>query len=246
MKTNPLNEIPKVDILAIGAHPDDVEVGVGGMLHRFANAGMRIGILDLTRGERGTRGTVDERRVEAAEAATLLGAIHRANAALPDGGVADAPDQREALIPYLRAFAPKIIIAPFDADRHPDHEAAHHLTRNANYLAGLTRIDTGQPPHRAAHVYYYRVYGDSTPPQVVVNISGEFEVKMKALQAHRSQFHNPDYPGTPTYVSSEGFWKSIRTRAEYWGQRIGATHAESLYALEPLVLDSLPGIEPST
>ncbi len=242
MTGNTLNDIPNVDILAIGAHPDDVEVGVGGMLHKFAKCGLKTGILDFTRGEMSTRGTVEERAAEAAEAASILGATHRANAGLPDGGLADSTDQRHTLVPYLRAFAPRIIIAPFEADRHPDHEAAHHLTRNANYLSGLARIDTGQPPHRAPHVYYYRVYGDSTPPQVIVNMSEEFEVKMNALQAHRSQFHNPEYAGAPTYVSSEGFWNSIRTRAEYWGQRIGASHAETLYCLEPLALDALPGM----
>jgi len=241
-----LVEIQQVDILAIGAHPDDVEVGVGGMLHKFSKSGLHTGILDLTRGELGTRGTVEERAVEAGEAAAVLGAVQRANAALPDGGLADTHEQRQAVIPFIRAFAPRVIIAPFDADRHPDHEAAHHLARNANYLAGLSRIDTDQPPHRATQLYYYRVYGDSTPPQIIVNISEEFEVKMKALQAHRSQFHNPDYAGSPTYVSSEGFWNSIQTRSEYWGQRIGVAHAETLYALEPLAIDSLPGIEPST
>ena len=238
-----LDEIPQVDILAIGAHPDDVEVGVGGMLCKFAAAGQRTGILDLTQGEMGTRGTVEERMAEAQAAASILGVGYRANAGLPDGGIADDFDQRRRLIAYLRAFGARVVLAPFHADRHPDHEAAHHLVRNTNYLAGLARIDAGQPPHRAANVYYYRVYGDSTPPQVVINISEEFSSKMKALQAHRSQFHNPDYPGTPTYVSSEGFWKSIQTRAEYWGQRIGAEYAETLYALEPIALDTLPGIE---
>lgn len=241
-----IENIKQVDILAIGAHPDDVEVGVGGMLHKFARAGSRTGILDLTRGEMGTRGTVEERAVEATEAAEILGAAHRANAALPDGGLADTQEQRHALVPFIRAFAPRIILAPFDADRHPDHEAAHHLARNANYLAGLARIDTEQTPHRAPQIYYYRVYGDSTPPQMVINIGEEFETKMKALSAYRSQFHNPEYAGSPTYVSSEGFWKSIQTRAECWGQRIGVAHAETLYALEPITLDALPGIESST
>lgn len=241
-----LDDIEQVDILAIGAHPDDVEVGVGGMLHKFAKAGLRIGILDLTRGEMGTRGTVKERAVEADEAAAILGASQRANAALPDGGLADTQEQRHAMIPFIRAFTPRVIIAPFDADRHPDHEAAHHLARNANYLAGLTRIETDQSPHRARQIYFYRVYGDSTPPQMVIDISEEFETKMNALRSHRSQFHNPDYAGSPTYVSSEAFWNSIQTRAAYWGQRIGTTHAETLYALDPINLETLPGIESST
>lgn len=241
-----LTNIQQVDILAIGAHPDDVEVGVGGMLHKFSKRGLRTGILDLTRGEMGTRGTVEERAEEARQAGTILEACHRANAALPDGGLADTHEQRQAVIPFIRAFAPRVIIAPFAPDRHPDHEAAHHLARNVNYLAGLKRIDTDQSPHRTPHIYYYRVYGDSTPPQIIVNIDEEFEVKMKALAAYRSQFHNPDYAGSPTYVSSEGFWNSIQTRAEYWGQRIGAKHAETLYTLEPLTLDTLPGIETST
>lgn len=236
----------KVEVLAIGAHPDDVEVGIGGLMFKLAGQGLQTGILDLTRGEMGTRGTPEERAVEAAEAAKVLGVGHRANAGLPDGGVADCEDQRLTVIRWLRLFRPRILLAPFDADRHPDHEAAHHLVRNANYLAGLERIETDRPPHRASTVYYYRVYGDSTPPQLIVNISEEFEVKMNALKAYRSQFHNPEYAGTPTYVSSEGFWQSIQTRAAHWGQHIGAAYGETLYALEPIAVDVPPGVESSS
>jgi bacillithiol biosynthesis deacetylase BshB1 len=234
----------EVDVLAIGAHPDDVEVGIGGLMFKLAGQGLYTGILDLTRGEMGTRGTPEERAEESAAAARLLGVARRANANLPDGRVADTDEQRLAVIRALREFRPRVLFAPFHSDRHPDHEAAHHLVRNANYLAGLSRIETGQPPHRAQRVYYYRVYNDSTPPQMVIDVTAEFDMKIRALRAYRSQFHNPDYEGKPTFVSSEGFWQSIKTRAEYWGQRIGVTHAEPLYALEPLTMDFPPGLEP--
>jgi N-acetylglucosamine malate deacetylase 1 len=242
MSPSTRNEVTPVDLLAVGAHPDDVEVGIGGMVYKFAQAGQRVGILDLTRGEMGTRGTPDERAAEAAQAAKVLGVAHRAHAELPDGGIANVQEQRIEIIGWLRAFRPRVLLAPYHTDRHPDHDAAHHLIRAANYFAGLAKLETGQDPHRTPTVYYYRVYGDSTPPQIAVNISVEFDVKIRALQSYQSQFHNPEYAGAPTYVSSEAFWQSIETRARYWGQRIGVTYAETLYADEPIALDFPPGI----
>jgi LmbE family N-acetylglucosaminyl deacetylase len=127
-------------------------------------------------------------------------------------------------------------------DRHPDHDAAHYLVRDANYLAGLARIDTGQGPHRAAHVFYYRVYGEPTPPSAVIDVSDTFEAKLSALRAYRSQLFNPNYEGATTYVSSEAFWKSIATRAAYWGGRIGAVYGEPIYSDAPIGLSTLPGL----
>lgn len=232
-----------VDVLAIGAHPDDVELGVGGTVCKLVRQGYRVGILDLTQGEMATRGSVDERRAEAREAASQLGVTIRENAGLPDGAVANSDAMRRTLIKLLRTFRARVIIAPMERDRHPDHDAAHALVRDSNYLAGLARVDDGQEPHRAKTVYFYRVYGDATAPQLVVDISETYESKEAALRAYRSQLYNPTYAGDPTYVSSEAFWNSIAVRAAYWGARIGAAYGEPLYCEGPVPLQTVPGLE---
>lgn len=236
-----MNAEHTVDVLAVGAHPDDVELGCGGLLHKLAQAGKRVGILDLTRGEMGTRGTPEERAVEADKAAAVLGVVRRANAGLPDGGVANTPEQRLALVALLRQFRPALVLTLMAPDRHPDHAAAHALVTDANYLAGLARIDTGRFPHRTQHVLFFHPYTDYTGmPAFVADISASFEVKLAALRAHASQFHNPGYPGQETLISSKGFWDGIEVRARYWGARIGAVYGEPFYADGPMPLDCLP------
>ncbi|MCC6155229.1 MAG: bacillithiol biosynthesis deacetylase BshB1 [Candidatus Hydrogenedentes bacterium] len=230
------------DLLVVGAHPDDVEVGVGGIVANAAKAGKHVAILDLTEGELGSRGSVAERRAEAQAAAQMLGVAHRANAQLPDGGIANSEGMRQKLIAHIRELRPRILLCPMHTDRHPDHDAAHYLVRDANYLAGLSRIDNGQEPHRAVHVYYYRVYGESTPPSALIDISDVFETKLAALRAYKSQLFNPQYEGAATFVSSEAFWNSIRVRAEYWGARIGVKYAEPIYSDAPIALTTLPGL----
>ncbi len=235
-----------VDVLAVGAHPDDVEVGIGALVHKLARSGKRVAILDLTRGEMGSRGTPEERRVEALEAARILGATPRENAGLPDGSVANIPEQRQALIPILRTLRPSVLLAPMQNDRHPDHHAAHFLVRDANYLAGLTRIDTGQEPYRIPRMYFYPVYIENRIPDLIVDVSEDFEAKLEALAAFQSQFYNPAYDGPPTYISSEAFWQSFRTRAAYLGGRIGAAYGEPLYIDGPLGVAFPPGLEVCT
>lgn len=231
-----------VDLLAVGAHPDDVELGIGGLIHKLTAHGYSAAILDLTRGEMSSRGTLDERAGEAARAAEILGVIERANVGLPDGAIADTPDQQLRVIPFLRSFRPKILIAPMNRDRHPDHRAAHHLVRDAAYFAGLARIDTGQEPYRPPRIYYYHPYYEDLPPQLIVDISDHFEAKLEALRAHVSQFYNPEYSGLPTYISGETFWDGIRTRAAYWGSRIHAAYGEPLYADGPIGVAFPPGL----
>lgn len=232
-----------VDVLAIGAHPDDADIGVGGILCKLAKAGRRVGILDLTRGELGTRGLVKERAEEAAEAARLLGVAERNNAGLPDGALANVLEQRRVVAEHIRRLRPRIVLAPMDNDRHPDHDAAHALVRDAAYFAGLVKWDAEGEPHRPDQMYYYRVYGNDTDVAFVVNITEEFEQKQRALKAFRSQFHNPDYEGVETFVSSPAFWRSIETRASYWGSRIGMAYGEALHTLTPIGLETLPGLE---
>ena len=231
-----------VDVLAIGAHPDDVELGIGGLIHKLTQGGATVAVLDLTRGEMSSRGTPEERHEEAQEAARILGVSERRSAELPDSGVANTPKQRLEVIHAVRAFRPRVLLAPMRNDRHPDHHAAHDLVRDANYFAGLHTIDDGQEPYRTPNAYYYHPYfEDTVTPQLIIDISGHFEAKLAALRAHASQFHNPDYDGANTYISSERFWESITTRAAYWGSRINAQYGEALSTLGPIGLTTLPG-----
>lgn len=237
-----MTAVPHVDVLCVGAHPDDVEVGIGGLVRNLTQAGYCVGILDLTQGEMASRGTVSDRRREADEAAHILGVAHRANAGLPDGGLNNTAEFRSALVPILRSFRASTLIIPDVRDRHPDHEAAHHLMRDANYAAGLTKIEGGSP-HRSATVYSYRVYRDPEPPSLVIDITATFDTKLEALRNYRTQFFNPDYEGAATYVSSEAFWRFIETRALYWGNMIDVTYGEPLYTREPMRAVLPPGLE---
>lgn len=233
-----------VDVLVIGAHPDDADLGVGGLLCKLSDAGYRTAILDLTEGELSSRGTVAERREEAKEAAARLGVGIRRNARIPDGGVVNETEQRLALIHLLRELRPTILIAPQRPDRHPDHEAAHDLVRDAHFFSGVHGIDTGQPPHRARALYGYRAYLDTDDqPSHVVDVSDVFDRKLDALRAFRSQFHNPDYTGPETLIASPRFWDDITTRASYWGHRIGVRYGEPLYGTMPVAMHLPPELE---
>ena len=239
-----------VDVLAIGAHPDDVEIGIGGTVRKLVLQGRRVGILDLSQGEMASRGSVEERRAEAQRAAEVLGVVRRENAGLPDGGIANTTAQQRAVIRIIRSFRPRVILAPMRDDRHPDHEAAHHLVRAANYFAGLVRLHSANQnsgpesePWRAPHMYFYAVHKEMAIPQLIVDVSGQFEDKLAALRAFGSQFHNPEYRGVETYVSSAGFWESIQQRAVYWGSRIGVAYGEALFSDGPIAVSTLPGIE---
>ncbi len=232
-----------VDVLAVGAHPDDVELGVGGLLHKLTQRGLNVAILDLTRGEMSSRGTVEERASEAARGAAILGVAQRENAELPDGGVANTREQQSRVIPFIRRFRPRVLLATMDSDRHPDHRAAHALVRDAAYFSGLKRIETDAEPYRPLVIYYYHPYFEDGTPPLIVDISEHFEVKLEALRAHASQFFNPSYEGAPTFISTSSFWESIRTRAAYWGTRINSAYGEALYAPGPVALDIPPGLE---
>ncbi|HOJ33797.1 MAG TPA: bacillithiol biosynthesis deacetylase BshB1 [Candidatus Hydrogenedentes bacterium] len=231
------------DILVVGAHPDDIEIGIGGAVCKFCRAGYRVVLLDLTRGESGTRGSVEERAREAARAADILGVCVRENAGLPDGGLANIPEQRKVVAEYIRKYTPRIILAPMNQDRHPDHNAAHELVRDANHLAGVGGLESEYPRFRSKWVYYYRVYVDADTPHLVIDISNEFETKMEALRAYQSQFYNPNYVGQTTYISTPEFWEAIRARAVLLGARIQAKYAEGIFVGEPVAVTLLPGLE---
>jgi bacillithiol biosynthesis deacetylase BshB1 len=231
-----------VDVLAIGAHPDDVELGVGGTLNKLVLSGHTVAILDLTRGEMGSRGTPEERAQEAEDAARVLGVAVRENAGLPDGSLMSTPEMRLKVIPYIRRFRPRVLLVPMGNDRHPDHGAAHQIGVDANYLSGLAKIDTGEEPYRAPRVYFYPAYAGTGTPSLVIDISDTFENKLSAIRAYRSQFHNPEYQGHDTYISRPEFWEAIQSKAAYWGARIDARFGEPLFTEGPVGVSTLPGL----
>jgi len=173
---------PAVDILAFGAHPDDVELAASGTLIRAARGGARTAVISLTRGEMGTRGTTEARAVEFDAASRLMGCSHGEMLSLPDGRLVPDEQSREAVIRKIREHRPRIILAPYWEDRHPDHPAACQIVQEASFLAGLAKRDTGQPPHRPAQLVYYMSTWEFEP-SFIVDVSAVIEEKRRVLEA---------------------------------------------------------------
>ena len=240
-----------LDVLAVGAHPDDVELGVGGIICSLTAAGRRVGIVDLTRGELGTRGTVKGREREAAAAADILGVKIRENLAYRDGGVDNNRDQQRGLATVIRRFKPQILLLPPPVCRHPDHRRAAALGIDAAFFSGLSRFETHddgevQGPWRPQHVLHYML-SESFTPTLVVDVSRFWDQRTRALLAFESQFHVPGYKAASdepeTFVSNADFLGWIEARARTYGYPIGATHAEPLlYHGGPLGVNDLFGV----
>lgn len=221
----------KIDILAIGIHPDDVELAAGGTLLQHASQGKTFGMLDLSRGELGTRGTVEIRAAEAQAAAKILGASFREMLDIPDGLFENKPESWLKIVRILRACQPEIVLCNAPDDRHPDHGRAAKLTLEACFYAGLEKIETiddeGKPQKkwRPKAVYHY-IQDKHLPPDFVVDITPFFQKKMEAVLAFRSQFYDPagESPNTP--ISSKDFLGYLEATARVYGRPIGATFAE--------------------
>jgi bacillithiol biosynthesis deacetylase BshB1 len=217
----------KVDILAFGAHPDDVELAAGGTLIRAVRGGAATGLITLTRGEMGTRGTVEQRASEFDRAASIMGlAVHRM-LSLPDGRLADDATAREAVVREIRDLRPTIVLLPWAEDRHPDHGAASRIVQDAAFLAGLRKLDTGQEPHRPAELVYY-MHTWEFDPSFIVDISDVIEEKTRAIQSYQSQVWSASHSGTDeqTFISSEHFWELLMARAAHNGRLIGKRYGE--------------------
>lgn len=237
----------RLDVLVFAAHPDDAELNVGGTIATLVAQGYRVGVADCTRGELGSRGTVEGRAAEAAEAARVLGLYARYNLGLPDGAIPDTPEARLAVIRIVRRTRPDIALVPPVACRHPDHEAASRLVTAALYQSGLVRIEAGDglAPWRPHHVLHYMQTLDFEPT-LVVDVTAAWEVRMQALRAYRSQFHDPTYSaadGEPeTYISNPAFLESVEARARSYGHRIGVRYGEPfLYHHGPFGVTDLVG-----
>jgi len=226
-----------VDVLAIGAHPDDVELGCGGSLALLAELGHSVGILHLTSGEAGTRGTPEKRRQEALEAARALGTEEPVFLDCGDGALRRGRTEEEALIGQLRQLRPRLVFAPAPQDRHPDHGRAHRLVIDACFYAGLAERcrEVGPGPHRPAAVFAYMQH-DSFTPSFVVDVSGVWERKMAALDCYRSQLFGAGSEARlpPTKTASPDFRAAIEGRARHFGLAISATYGEPFLSAGPL------------
>ncbi len=224
----------KLDVLAIGAHPDDVELSCGGTVAKLVRQGYRVGLVDITDGEMGTRGSRELRSIEAAEAGKILGVACRDGLHIPDAGIEVTRDNILALIRVIRHHRPDVLLIPHSQDRHPDHEHTHALAREAWYYAGLRKIETtldGSPQdaHRPRSYYHFMQWFEF-PPSFIVDITETFDQRIEAMRAFKSQFYDPESKEPSTILSTPEFIEMIRTRAEYYGDKIGAKYGEAFYS----------------
>jgi bacillithiol biosynthesis deacetylase BshB1 len=235
-----------VDILAIAAHRDDVELTCGGTLIKAARLGRRTAILDLTAGETGTRGSAQLRGEEAEAASRILGVVARENLGLPDAGIENTPAVRTQLAVAIRRFRPTIVIAPPLHGRHPDHHIAGQLIRDACFVAGLKKIAPDFEPHRPKKVVHAIAYReDYVKPTFVVDISDEFEAKMEAIRCYASQFDGAMQAGE-VYPTGEPLYEVIRHQAAHYGSLIRTRYGEPFYTTETMRVDDIATLEVST
>ncbi len=239
----------KVDILAIGVHPDDVELGCSGTLINEINNGKKVAILDLTQGELGTRGTIETRYEEAANAAMIMGVHARENLKMRDGFFRNDEAHQLQLISAIRKYQPTVVIGNILKDRHPDHGRAGSLISDSCFLSGLAKIETtdaeGHPQARWRPAYVLQYMQDwYHEPDFLVDISDVFAQRMKSIEAYTTQFHTGNSPqtGPQTYISKPGFLEAVVARARMFGKRIGVDYAEGFLSEKKLGLRNLDAL----
>jgi N-acetylglucosamine malate deacetylase 1 len=235
-----------VDLLAIAAHRDDVELTCGGVLIKHGRKGQRTGIIDLTQGEMGTRGSAGIRAAEADAAGQVIGVAVRRNLELPDAGITNTPETRRRLAVMIRELRPRVVIAPAPRGRHPDHRVAAQLIRDACFLAGLTKLDPATPPHRPHKVLHAITYReDHVKPTFVADITDEFETKLEAIRCYGSQFDGATWAGE-VYPNGEPLYDLVRHQAAHYGSLIRCRYGEPFYTTETMRADDLLALEVST
>ncbi len=233
----------KLDILAFGAHPDDVEMSCGGTIAKHIALGKTVGIVDITKGELGTRGTAEIRAKEAEDAAKILGVNVREQLNLRDGFVTNDEASQMQVIKAVRKYQPEIVLANAIGDRHPDHRKASDLVKDAAFLSGLLHIETMddekiQKPWRPKHVYHY-IQDTFLNPSFVIDITGYIDIKMKAIAAFKSQFYNPTSKEPETYLTSPEFLDGLKARSREFGRKIGVIYGEGLISSRSVGANSL-------
>lgn len=219
----------QLDILAFGAHPDDIELAIGGTIIKHVDIGYSVGVVDLTRGELGSRGSVDIRQREAQSAGESMGLTLRDNLEMPDGFLELSKSNKMKVINTIRRYQPQVILMPFENDRHPDHGNCGRLVRESCFLSGLHKIETDYPPHKPSQIFNYFLAWEFDF-SFVVDISPYFERKMKAIRCYQSQFHSTDSQEPQTVLSRPDFLDWIENRARYYGNRIGANYGEPFFS----------------
>lgn len=228
-----------IDLLVFGPHPDDLEIGLGGTIARHAAAGMRVGLCDLTGGEMGSNGTVDERLAEAEQARIVLGAEFRHNLHWADRRIGKDPEQLDAAVAYIRRHRPRVVAVPYWTDRHPDHGAASDLLTEAVFNAGLRRYQAEGEAWKAEWVCYYFINGH-VAPSFVLDVSAFYDRKLQALACHASQFTPPAADGAvATRLNTPLFRQMIESRDAAFGAQAGVRWAEGVVVREPIVRDTL-------
>jgi len=229
-------------VLVIAPHPDDAEIGCGGLMALLAARGVRVVIVDLTRGEMGSTGTPRERLAEGRRAARILGAAARENLGLPDFALTYSMDHVRPVTEAIRRHRPDVVLTIRDADPHPDHNACHEIARGACLAAGLPRLPVSGEPHRPGRLFMFSV-GCHLPPDFVIDITGFQEIKRKALLAHKSQFKR-EKGGSGTPLNDPAYIEGVLARDRYFGWQVGVKCAEGFYGAGRLLADALPGLAP--
>jgi len=237
-------ETPPVDLLAIAAHRDDVELLCGGTMARMAAQGYRTGILDLTQGERGTAGSAELRNDEAEAAARVLGVTARRNASLPDAALENTQETRVLVASYIRAFRPRTVILPFDRGRHPDHRIASELAYDACFLAGLGKFPATGEPHRPHKLLFSLAYReDAVKPSFVVDITDQIETKMEAIRCYASQFDGRTWGGEVFPGGDRPLYDQVRMHAARYGSLIRTEYGEPFHVRETMRIDDVVALD---
>ncbi len=237
----------KLDLLAFGVHPDDVELSCAGVLMTEKALGKKTGIIDLTRGELGSRGTAETREQEAADAAKVIGADVRRNLGMADGFFANDETHQRQIIQVLRQYQPEIVLCNAPQDRHPDHGRSARLVSDASFLSGLRKIVTydeaGNPQQHWRPKYVFNYIQDRfLAPHFVIDITPVFERKLEAIRAYVTQFHNPGLEGPQTYISTPDFLDSVIYRHKWFGKMIGVPYAEGFITEKMVGFRSFDGL----
>ena len=227
-----------MNILSIGAHPDDVELGCSGTIIKHLKNGLKIGIIDLSRGELGTRGTLETRNQETIQSTKVLGVQLRENMDLKDGFFENNEENKIEIIKKIRKYRPEIVLTNAPTDRHPDHGRSSELTIDACFLSGLEKIETGQDVWRPKHIYHY-IQFNTILPDFVVDITEEMDKKLESILCYKTQFYNPDSKESETIISSEDFLESVKYRARDLGRQSDCKYAEGFVSNQTLKVNSL-------
>ena len=228
----------RCDLLVISAHADDTELSCGGTIVKAVKDGLRVGLVDLTRGEMGTRGTPRQRSREAQKSARILGAAFREILDLGDGGLRHTREEELQVVELVRRHRPTIVLSPYPDERHPDHARAGRLITDASFYAGLRALTTGLPAHRPQVVAYY-LQNYMWTPSFIVDVSAAWKTKMRAVAAFKSQFWDASSKEPQTFISSKNFIEMIEARGRHFGALIGKQYGEAYVTKQPPQVDDL-------